>query len=118
MAQVWIEIDENDNCGYFPIQVFEARGTEQVANSIVVEHNGRQEVVGWEDGAPTTVRVVPVGDSGVGESLLIYGGNNGVRMRRASLSEPWSIRNDRESGEPYLLLPSNTRVEANHESRD
>ena len=118
MAQVWIEIDENDNCGYFPIQVFEARGAEHVADSIVVEHNGRQEVVGWEDGAPTTVRVVPVGDSGVGESLLIYGGNNGVRMRRASLSEPWSIRNDRESGEPYLLLPSNTRVEANHDSRD
>lgn len=111
VAQVWIEIEENENCGYFPIQVFEARGVERVADSAIIEHLGRQQVVGWEDGVPAEVRVVPVGDSGAGESLLIYGGNNGVRCRPASSSGPWSVDNEGESGEPYLLLAANTAVE-------
>ena len=118
MAQVWIEIEENENCGYFPIQVFEARGAERIADSIVIEHNGRQEVIGWEDGAPANVRVVPVGDSGAGESLLICGGNNGVRLRPASSSGPWSVKNNSESGEPYLLLASNTRIEIDSDATD
>ena len=118
MAQVWIEIEENDNCGYFPIQVFEARGAERVADSAIIEHLGRQQVVGWEDGAPASVRVVPVGDSGAGESLLICGGNNGVRCRPASLSGPWSVDNEGELGEPYLLLAANTAVELDSDASD
>ena len=118
MAQVWIEIEENDNCGYFPIQVFEARGTERVADSIVIEHQGQQQVVGWEDSAPAPVRVVPVGDSGAGESLLVYGGNNGVRLRPVGSQGQWSIDNEGESGEPYLLLASGTGVEMSPRATD
>lgn len=118
MAQVWIEIEENENCGYFPIQVFEARGTERVADSIVIEHQGRQQVVGWEDGEPTSVRVVPVGDSGAGESLLICGGNNGIRLRPATSSRTWSTDNNNESGEPYLLLAADTNVEMRNDASD
>ena len=51
MSQVWIDIEDNDNCGYFPMQTFEVRGIERVARSIVLDDvtnvDGRCEVVGW-----------------------------------------------------------------------
>ena len=110
IVQVWIEIDENENCGYFPTQVFEARGEESVAESVVVDQSGLHEVIGWQDGAPFPVRVVPVGDSGAGQSTLVYGGNNGIRMRQAGSDDAWSEDSGDQIGEPYLLLAEGANV--------
>ncbi len=115
MAQVWIDIEENDNCGYFPIQTFEARGEECRASAIaldnVVNVSGRCEVVGWNDGSKCEVRVVPIGDSGAGESILVYGGNHGIRLRPLASEASWSLDSDGQTGEPYMLLPTGTRVD-------
>ena len=110
MPQVWIEIEENDNCGYFPMLVFESRGEERVAASVVVDQGGPHEVVGWEDGAPCEVHIVPIGDSGAGQSTLIYGGNNGVRLRPADSGSPWNLERSDQFGEPYLSLESNAEL--------
>ncbi len=115
MAQVWIDIEDNDNCGYFPMQTFEVRGIERVASSVVLDSHanveGRCEVVGWSDDGVCEVRVVAVGDSGAGESVLVYGGNHGIRLRSYKIGGEWSLFSPEEFGEPYMLLPSLVEVE-------
>ena len=115
MSQVWIDIEDNDNCGYFPMQTFEARGVERVAHSIVLDDvtnvEGRCEAVGWSDVGRCQIRVVPVGDSGAGESILVHGGNHGIRLRPRRIGAEWSLESEAEFGEPYMLLPTDTAVE-------
>ena len=115
MAQVWIDIDDNDNCGYFPMQTFEVRGQERVASSILLDDvtnvDGRCEAVGWSDFGRCEIRVVPVGDSGAGESILVHGGNHGIRLRPNRGGAEWSLGSDDEFGEPYMLLPTGTAIE-------
>lgn len=115
MPQVWIDIEDNDNCGYFPMQTFEARGEERVASSIVLASvtnvEGRCEVVGWSDEGQCDVRVIQVGDSGAGESILVYGDNHGIRLRPRDSTGEWMLDSPHEFGEPYMLLPTGTEVE-------
>ena len=113
MAHIWIDIEDNDNCGYFPMQTFEMRGVPETGPSVVVDDlpgsEGPQQVVGWcSDGGGMTceVTVVLVGDSGAGESRFINGGDNGVRIRPVDSSEPWSLDAEHQRGEPYILLVS------------
>lgn len=110
MDQIWIEIEENENCGYFPMMVFQATGQERAASSVFVDLNGEHEVIGWEDGAPTAVRVVRVGDSGAGTSTLIYGGNNGIRLRPAGATSPWRLDAEDQFGEPFLSINADARL--------
>ena len=114
MAQAWIDIEENENCGYFPIQTFEVRGTERVADLVILprvtEADGAHEVVGWCDGKPCQVRVVKVGDSGEGESVLIHGGNNGIRLRPVGSDVGWEIGAEEQFGEPYMLLATSVEI--------
>lgn len=115
MPQVWIDIEDNDNCGYFPMQTFEARGEERVACSILLDDvtnvDGLCEAVGWSDTGQCEIRVVTVGDSGAGESVLVHGGNHGIRLRPNRGGAEWSLDSEAEFGEPYMLLPSGTEVE-------
>lgn len=114
MAQVWIDIEDNDNCGYFPMQTFEVRGQERVASSILLDDvtnvEGRCEAVGWSEEGRCEVHVVPVGDSGAGESILVHGGNHGIRLRSNRVVADWSIESEDEFGEPYMLLPTGTLI--------
>lgn len=118
MAQVWIDIEDNDNCGYFPMQTFEVRGLERVASSILLDDvtsvDGRCEAVGWSEEGRCEVRVVPVGDSGVGESILVHGGNHGIRLRSCHVVGDWSLEGEDEFGEPYMLLPTGASIEFIH----
>jgi hypothetical protein len=111
MAQVWIDIEENENCGYHPLQTFESQGVPQVAASVVIEEGvgvaGAYEVVGWcsdRGGSPCDVTVIVIGDSGAGRSRLVMGGDNGVRLRPAGTAAAWSLASPDQRGEPYILL--------------
>lgn len=117
MPQVWIEIEENDNCGYYPLQTFEQQGPAETHPSVIVEDisgaPGPHEVIGWttENGrGPCPVTVVLIGDSGAGQSQLIHGGDAGVRLRPADSTEPWSIEAASQFGEPYILVPRDAPV--------
>ncbi len=113
MAQIWIEIEDNENCGYYPIQTFETRGEPETGSVLEVSDvpgtAGPQQIVGWcsdDGGSPCAVSVVLIGDSGAGESRIVKGGDNGVRIRPAGSEEAWSLESDAQRGEPYLLLDS------------
>ena len=113
MAQVWIDIEDNDNCGYYPTQTFEIRAAPETGAFVKVDDlpggKGPQRVVGWcpeDGGSECEVTVVLIGDSGAGESRLIKGGDHGVRIRPAEITGPWSLDAKTERGEPYVLLSS------------
>ena len=117
MDQIIIDIEDNDNCGYFPVQVFESQGEPRSSAVITVPSiPGSDEphhVVGWcsdagDRGGPCQAIAVFVGDSGLGQALMIHGGDYGVRLRPASSGSPWSLKAGEQKGEPYLLVASST----------
>ncbi len=117
MAQIWIEIEDNPNCGYLPLRTYSSIGEESSAGSALVSYSGEDggiEVTGWSSdggGSACEVQWVRVGDSGEGESLLVYGGDWGVRSRPEGSASGWDISAADQSGEPYLLLPVETKIE-------
>ena len=87
LDQLMIDIEDNDNSGYFPIQVFETQSELRTAAMITIPtlpgKDGPFDVVGWcsdDGGTLCEVTSVVVGDSGSGQALMIYGGDHGVRF--------------------------------------
>ena len=117
MDYIYIEVDENANCMYFPMQMFEASGNLCTASQLLVPQvsgaNEAHVVVGWcgkAGGAPCEVRYTLVGDSGAGISLLIAGGEFGLRLKPASSDAHWDLNNPLQFGEPYLLLDPEVKI--------
>ncbi|MSQ08473.1 MAG: hypothetical protein EXR57_01890 [Dehalococcoidia bacterium] len=111
MSQVWVEVEESPNCPYSPLQTFEAKGPERNADALFVRevsgHSGPHLAVGWSSeggGSPCPIRYVLVGDSGAGTSLLVAGGDFGIRLRPAASDAVWSMDAEAQWGEPYMLL--------------
>ena len=119
MDQLMIDIEDNDNSGYFPVQVFETQGEPRSAAVITVPgvpgSDEPHEVVGWcsaagERGGPCDATAVIVGDSGSGQALMVHGGDHGIRLRPVSSGSPWSLEAGEQKGEPYMLLASSSEL--------
>ncbi|MDA1279274.1 MAG: hypothetical protein O3B95_04440 [Chloroflexi bacterium] len=118
MGQIMLDIEDNENSGYFPVQVYETQSEPTSAKMITVPDipgsNRPFEVVGWcsdNGGEPCEVTAVLVGDSGSGQALMIYGGDYGIRLRPASSNTPWSLSSPDQQGEPFMLLNAAVKVE-------
>ena len=110
--QLMIDLEENENSGYFPIQIFETQGKSRSVEIITVpnipESDAPHDVIGWcssDGGSACDVTAVAVGDSGLGQVRMIYGGDHGIRLRPSSSKSIWSLDANDQSGEPYVLLP-------------
>ena len=117
MDQLMIDIEDNDNCGYFPIQVFETQSEPQTASSITVpnipDSDEPHTVIGWcsdNGGEPCEVSAVTVGDSGSGQAIMVYGGDHGIRLKPTSSDAPWDLESPDQIGEPYLLLQTSVKL--------
>jgi hypothetical protein len=109
--QVFLEVEENENCDYMPLQVYEGKADPVPVSRVRLFEPGRPrgvyEVAGWASegsGAPTAAMYVPVSDSGQAEVHLVYGGDWGVRLRPADSVEEWDLDSPDQWGEPYLML--------------
>ena len=118
MGQIWVDVEENPNSEYSPMRVFETQGAEIVAPAIRVSAvsggEGPHEIVGWSSeggGTPTDVTYAPVTDSGAAVSIIVVGGDFGVRMRPAGAVSEWSLDSEDQRGEPYLLLPPDVEID-------
>jgi hypothetical protein len=119
MPQIWVEVEDSPNCPYSPMQTFEAKGPELQADALLVPgvsgHTGPHVIVGWHSeggGTRCPARYALVGDSGAGISLLVAGGDNGIRLRPAGSGTPWSLDSPDQWGEPYMLLDPDAPVRA------
>lgn len=123
MGRIYIEVEENPNCAYHPLQTFETRTAERQVNELQVPgvpgKVGPHVVVGWssgdavdngdERGGPCPVTLVEVTDSGAAVSLLVAGGDYGLRIK-AEDSGCWSLDAAEQWGEPYMLLDPSTQT--------
>jgi hypothetical protein len=111
VAQIYVEVEENPNCAYSPLQTFQTLEPPRTVVALVVSEvsggNGPHTVVGWcsaSGGSTCPVTYARVTDSGAGSSLLIRGGDFGIRLRPLGDRTPWKIGVAGQWGEPYMLM--------------
>ena len=68
-------------------------------------------VTGWSFQGPCAAMSALAEDSGEGVVLLVYGGNEGLRLQPAGSSDAWEITNSNQWGEACLMLANGTPVE-------
>ena len=71
---------------------------------------GLCQVTGWSKQGPVPAYAVRVGDSGDGEVILIFGGDEGIRLKEDGSIEPWDVSNSAQWGEPCLLFPKDSET--------
>ncbi|MBI2964694.1 MAG: hypothetical protein HYY34_00660 [Chloroflexi bacterium] len=117
MAQIYVEVEENPNCAYSPLQTFQTLEPPKTATALVVPEvsggRGAHAVVGWgsaRGGSACPVTYARVTDSGAGSSLLISGGDFGIRLKPLGDRTPWKIGAAGQWGEPYMLTDAAAAV--------
>ena len=108
---IFLEIEENENSEYMPMQVYEAQADPVPVRRVRLfepdRPHGVYEVTGWSSegsGTPCMAMYVPVSDSGQATVHLVCGDDWGVRLRPEGSDEEWDINSPRQWGEPYLML--------------
>ena len=108
---IYIEVDDNDNCEYMPLMLYEAHADAAPVARVVLDEPGRPpglyQVTGWSsegDGTPCPAMYAPVSDSGQAVVHLVFGGDWGIRMKPAESSAEWSLDDPEQFGEPYIML--------------
>jgi hypothetical protein len=69
------------------------------------------DVTGWSDRGPCPAYAVRAEDSGDGVILLIYGGDQGIRLKPGDLLDDWALENAGQWGEPCLMLAADAAYE-------
>ena len=69
------------------------------------------QVTGWSSEGECVAMSALAEDSGEGVVLLIYGGNEGLRMQPAVSGDAWELGNSVQWGEACLMLAKGTPVE-------
>ena len=108
---VFLEVEENDNCEYMPLQVYEAQRSPVLISKVNLEEPDRPHgvylVIGWSSkggGTPCPAMYAPVSDSGQAVVHLVYGDDWGIRLKPLESDEDWDVNNPHQWGEPYLML--------------
>ena len=114
---IYIEVDENDNCEYMPLMLYEVHADAVPVARVVLDEPGRApgeyQVTGWSSdngGAPCAAMYCPVSDSGQAVVHLVFGGDWGIRMKPANSTAEWSIDDPEQFGEPYIMLMDESAV--------
>lgn len=68
-------------------------------------------VTGWSSGAPVPAMAALAEDSGEGVVLLLYGGDEGLRLKPAADDGEWSLDDAGQWGEACLMLHKDTPTE-------
>ncbi len=109
-----VEVQEGANCSFALSRMYSALG-EPVPIMWALAPGPRGDtgvfdITGWSTEGPCQAYAAPVEDSGEGRVLLVYGGDEGIRLRPRGSSEPWSIESKEQWGEPCLLLDPSVRM--------
>ena len=68
-------------------------------------------VTGWSSQGPCVAKSALAEDSGEGVVLLVYGGDEGLRLQPAECGDDWELANGGQWGEACLMLAEGTPVE-------
>jgi len=113
---VFIEVDVSAGANS-PLQLtrmFDAMEMPRPVSWVVTAHpegNDRAcEVTGWSSQGPCPAYAALVEDSGEGVAMLVYGGDEGIRLRATGTHENWDVHSPRQWGEACLLLDKDVSV--------
>ena len=114
---IYLETDDNPNCEYMPLMLYEAHADAVPVTRIVLDEPGRPpgvyQVTGWSsegDGTPCPAMYAPVSDSGQAVVHLVFGGDWGIRMKPDDSTADWSIDDPEQFGEPYIMLMDESAI--------
>jgi hypothetical protein len=114
MPFIEVEVEAGDNSDMSLLRMFDAREEPREVTWVVALRRDGSEgscaVTGWSSDGPCQAYAVPVWDSGDGIALLVYGGDEGIRLKHADSAAAWSIDDSSQWGEPCLLLEVGTEV--------
>ena len=66
------------------------------------------DVTGWSESGPCPALAALSEDSGEGVVLLVYGGDQGIRLKPVDIKEEWDLASHNQWGEPCLMLGKDT----------
>src|ERR1039457_4106343 len=105
---MFLRFEENPNTGFVDDRVFQERSEPRVVSHVLRRLNGQDQwcpVTGWKPGGlPVPALARKVDDSGEGICYLVYGDRWGLRLKAPTCSDPWSLEDEHQWGEPFLLL--------------
>ena len=110
-----VDVQAGGNCDYSLNRMFSAVSDPKPVNAAWAPDArggmGMHQVTGWSNEGPCPAYAVLVEDSGEGQALLLYGGDDGIRLKRRDSDDPWSLDGAEQWGEPCLLLDVDTHLE-------
>lgn len=115
MEYVEVDVEAGENCDLSVTRMFEALEPSREVTWVESAFRpggweGPCDVVGWSGGEPVPAMAAKVSDSGDGVVVLVYGGDEGLRLRPSGSSAEWSLDDKEQWGEPCLLLELTAEV--------
>ena len=109
MPYIEVDVQDGRNTEWAVVKIFQSYDMPKEITQIVCGKpdgtKGLCLVTGWSALGPVPAYAVHVGDSGEGVVLLIYGGDEGIRLKDVDSIDPWDLDDITQWGEPCLLLP-------------
>lgn len=107
---MFVRFEENPNCGFVDDRVWTERSEAQRVTHVLRTRLGEEvwcPVTGLDEkGQPIPAQARKVEDSGEGICYLVYGGLWGIRLKEPTCQDPWSLEDNHQWGEGFLLLSS------------
>lgn len=112
MPFIEVEVEASQNSDMSLLRMFDAREEpREVTQVFTLRRDGTEglcAVTGWSTEGPCPAYAASVWDSGDGVALLIYGGDEGIRLRHVDSDPLWDVADASQWGEPCLLLEVGT----------
>ena len=110
-----VDVSGSDNCPLSLTRMFDALEDPVEVSRVEASgpdgEEGMCDVTGWSADGPCGAYAALVEDSGEGLAVLIYGGEEGIRLKPDGNSENWDLDSPHQWGEACLLLDKTVRYE-------
>jgi hypothetical protein len=82
----------------------EPRQITRVFTADIVGEDRWCDITGWDQQGPCPAYAALAEDSGDGVILLVFGGEEGIRLKSVDAPEDWDLASPQQWGEPCLML--------------
>ena len=111
---VEVEVLASANCPMSLTRIFDAMEDPVEVSRVMASDpagvDGLCDVTGWSASGPCPAYAAPVEDSGEGIAMLVYGGDEGIRLKPVDCRERWDLHSPSQWGEACLLLDKNVEL--------
>ncbi len=113
---VEVDVEESGNCPLSVTRMFDAMEDPVGVTKVVASDPSGEDrlchVTGWSGASgPCPAYAALVEDSGEGVAILVYGGDQGIRLKPVESPEPWDLNSADQWGEACLLLDKDVKLE-------